>query len=92
MSDSNADPTRQVRNLVLVLAYAQVKDAKDRDGKPDFDRQARFLKVVDSELTEEEIAVWIDTSRSTLHRALAEGKKTLQGSKGADDSTTTPKK
>ena len=82
----------QVKKLVLVLAYAQVKDWKDKTGKQDIERQAHFLKVINEKLSEQDIADLIGSSQPTVHRALnPEGKKKGEKSRGPDDSATSAK-
>ena len=92
MTDSNSEQTDQIKKLVLVLAYAQVKDAKDEEGKQDVGRQARFLKAINKQLSEQEIADLIDSSQPTVHRALTVGKKKGEkSSKNSDDSASNSK-
>ncbi len=80
-SDSLAEA---VRNLVKIFAYAQIKD----DGKTE--RKARFLKVFG--LTEQEIADLLGITQPAVNIALSKGKKKgRKGSKGSNDSATTPK-
>ncbi len=92
MTDSNSELAEQVKKLVLVLAYAQVKDWKDNTGKQDIERQAHFLKVINEKLSEQDIADLIGSSQPTVHRALnPEGKKKGEKSRGPDDSATSAK-
>jgi len=92
MTDSNWEMAEQVKKLVLVLAYAQIKDWKDKAGKQDIERQARFLKVINEKLSEQEIADLIGSSQPTVHRALnPQGKKKGEKSRGPDDSATSAK-
>jgi hypothetical protein len=92
MTSSNSELAEQVKKLVLVLAYSQIKDWKDKTGKQDIERQAHFLKVINEKLSEQDIADLIGSSQPTVHRALnPEAKKKGEKSKGPDDSATSAK-
>lgn len=79
-----------LQSLVRAFAYSLIKDAKDKEGKQDIGRQARFLRVISPKLSEQDIADLIDSSQPTVHRALSpEGrKKEEKGSKDSNDSAS----
>jgi orotate phosphoribosyltransferase-like protein len=67
MSKSNSDIAEQLKNLVKVFAYAQIKDEKGTD------RKARFLKTFG--LTEQEIADLLGVTQPAVNIALSKSKK-----------------
>jgi len=66
MTDSNSELATEIKRLVKVFAYAQIKDEKT-------ERQARFLKAVG--LTTGETADLLGKSQRVVQLALAKAKK-----------------
>ena len=75
---SDADVAKQLRNLVKVFAYAQIKDEAKTD------RKARFLKSFG--LTEQEIADLLGITQPAVNLALSKEKKKAK----PIDTTTNP--
>lgn len=75
---NDAEVAKQLRNLVKVFAYAQIKDESKTD------RKAKFLKSFG--LTEQEIADLLGITQPSVNIALSKDKKKAK----AIDSATNP--
>ncbi len=76
---NDADVAKQLRNLVKVFAYAQIKEEAKTE------RKARFLKSFG--LSEQEIADLLGVSQPAVNQALSKDKKKAK----ADDTASNPK-
>ena len=75
---ADADVAKQLRNLVKVFAYAQIKDEAKTD------RKAKFLKSFG--LSEQEIADLLGITQPAVNMALSKDKKKAK----VDDSAPSP--
>ncbi len=76
---NDADISKQLRNLVKVFAYAQIKEEAKTE------RKARFLKSFG--LSEQEIADLLGITQPAVNMALSKEKKKVK----ATDTTSNPK-